>query len=157
MQNYDDQEELRTILQRLVEKKEKRRRERVHQAEDLFQTLFPQENKTQRVPAKQKLHCEGDWGSPIAEPSPWPSQEEFEEKLARLEDLAQEGNIPGLEFRRLRGVSESKLDPSEILKRNEYHDLVHNFCWTSSFLPHYVHKFNVRPSREFYEYVMSRE
>lgn len=98
MQNYDDQEELRTILQRLVEKKEKRRRERVHQAEDLFQTLFPQENKTQRVPAKQKLHCEGDWGSPIAEPSPWPSQEEFEEKLARLEDLAQEGNIPGLEF-----------------------------------------------------------
>ncbi len=92
--------------------------------------------------------------------NPWPTQKEFLTKLYKIESCAGDGNSNSssrsrvLCFR-MKGLSPSRLEPRKNVSGNEYCDTHENISWPAGFSWYYVAKFNVKPSREFYDYVMN--
>lgn len=97
-----------------------------------------------------KDRYQGRYPFPKANAEPWPTQKVFLQRLARIErKVSQIAN---------RGCSPSRFEDG-FLGNIEYQDTSRDprVCWTEDFGPYYVKGFNVKPSREFYEYVMSHE
>lgn len=95
---------------------------------------------------------EGKYPEVKANPEPMPNQDEF---LARL------SNIEKSAFKqRFLGVSPSRFEDIHV-GNTEYsiNDPKTGtwITWPESFGPYYVRRFNVRPSREFYDFVMNYE
>uniref|UniRef100_A0A7S1QA16 Uncharacterized protein n=1 Tax=Neobodo designis TaxID=312471 RepID=A0A7S1QA16_NEODS len=139
--------------------------------------VFPRD----RIP---KFACEGYWRDsesvadtdpdapaplpfPAARPLPFCGQHLWAKRLAYLEARAREAlsdghstNV-GIAIARTRGLSPSRLT-GELLGNLEFTDTTtagarsgEPVCWTGDFREHYVGRFNVAPSREFYHYVLA--
>jgi hypothetical protein len=105
-----------------------------------------------------------DFPWPKIHETPWTGKQEFLDKLAKMEKLANE-NIYDYETDRYkkpnslyckgyRGHSISRIDQSG-LGSHEFVDPKKNIVWTDALRRHYVGKYNVIPSKEFYDYVMN--
>jgi len=112
----------------------------------------------------------GKYPFPIPHKKPWLSKDDFVKKLRKIQGEALTKTIPQyLEAKRnnfeffpriiyvsYRGHAPSRLEPGVNTEGGgEYIDTNNNISWTVAFLPYYVEKFNVKPSREFYHYVMN--
>ena len=99
-------------------------------------------------PAKDSY--KGKYPFPQKHAHPWPTQEEFLRKLSVLESKAK---VIGY-----RGLSPSRFEDLHVGSR-EYQYKAHwvgkLICWPEAFGPYYVEKFNVKPSKEFYDWVMN--
>lgn len=85
---------------------------------------------------------------PIAHPQPWSGQKEFLTKLLAIEKSL---NSPSI---MMEGYADSRLDLSnDHVGCGEYE--YNGVRWTQGYSEHYIEKFNVRPSREFYDFIMS--
>lgn len=84
------------------------------------------------------------WPQPNA--LPWPGQEEFLQRLAFIESSPTTIKV------RFRGLAYSRLEKDKLLGCSEYR--IGSIRWTDAFGPYYVARFNVKPSREFYRFVM---
>ncbi len=106
----------------------------------------------------------GRYPFPISSNDAWPGKDEFLDKLAKIERLAEEVDImdfnppaPNKVWRYIfRGLAPSRLDKS-LLGCSEFSYRVGSdgkkINWTDAMGEHYVKKYNVKPSREFYEFV----
>lgn len=106
----------------------------------------------------------GKYPFPKANEAPWPGQQAFIDKLKQIEKLFEYlGSLKTADlykfslsgFNLSRGSAPSRLDPEEDAGHGEYFDGIEKVRWTFGFGSHYVQKFNVKPSQEFYEYVMN--
>lgn len=104
---------------------------------------------THQDPAQDRYRGQYPW--PKSNPTPWASQGEFIARLKKIE------RHPAIEINQYRGLSPSRLKPNCNAGSQEYCDPNHvpPMKWTQGFGPHYVELFNVKPSREFYKYVMN--
>ncbi len=93
---------------------------------------------------------DGKYPFPIAYKEPWPGKQEFLEKLTLIEDSNK------VQLVCMRGSSPSRLE-SCFVGNSEFHfaDGRCTIIWTDAFGPHYVAKYNVKPSHEFYDFVMN--
>ena len=123
--------------------------------------------------------CEGQWIKdrksimPVPHKQPWPLESQFltrlwkiqeqindtererERKYAVFKNLNNEEPIKSpIEFKFGTGKEESKLDPKDKWEKGEYYDSKNNICWDNGFSTHYVERYNVVPSKEFFRYVM---
>lgn len=92
----------------------------------------------------------GKYPFPISHKQPWPGKQKFFEKLVLIEASNK------VELICMRGVAPSRLE-SSFVGNCEFHykDDHHTIIWTDAFNSHYVAKYNVKPSREFYDFVMN--
>ncbi len=114
----------------------------------------------------------GKYPFPKANPKPWPTQKEFLERLERLTEKAKlekaksvalgtqyDNNWSGYSVINWRGVSISRFEPSKYVGSQDYvykdPKTGEEIYWTEAFGPYYVKKFNVKPSKEFYDWVMN--
>ena len=99
---------------------------------------------------------------PIAHLSAFKGEAAFLAKLRAMEKKARENAdadpeaSAGLTVIVHRGKSkcESVLDPEESVGNNEYRDADAGVYWSESLSAYYVPRYHVRPSREFFDYVM---
>ncbi len=96
----------------------------------------------------------GKYPFPKANAKPWAGKEEFLKKLEKIEAFASRDENAKIRINVFRGPAMSRLD-SGIVGCTEYVDTVNSMKWTEGFGSHYIGKHNVKPSREFYEYVMT--
>ncbi len=116
------------------------------------------------------VDCEGYWATssdptrdiyrdrypfPKSNPQMWPTQEQFMSKLSALEADIHSKKVTNIKTMYFKGVSHSRFDDSR-LGCSEYRDQKNSVAWTDAFLNHYVKKYNVKPSKQFYDYVMLR-
>lgn len=113
-----------------------------------------------------KGHGEGFWAPrwdkeytgtlpfPKEHAKPWPSQNDFLKKLFAIESMA--GKNSRIQCVAYRGHSHARLgEESAYVGNRQYSDMIAKICWPEAFGQYYVEKFNVKPSREFYRYVMN--
>ncbi len=97
----------------------------------------------------------GAYPFPIAHELSWPGQQQFLAKLAQLEksNNVEKKLIRGFTFSRLgyEGWDGNLYSCSEYW----YKDGSRSIVWTDAFGPFYVAQRNVKPSREFYNFVMN--
>ncbi len=101
--------------------------------------------------------AEGYWASPddaslpfpVAHTQKWPGQDQFEVKLRRIEKEYDALGYSGGYF----GSSSCRLC-HQTLGSDEYNG--EGMKWTGDFLGHYVMRHNVKPSRQFYTWVLER-
>lgn len=102
---------------------------------------------------------QGQYPFPKAHAEPWVGQAEFSAKLKQIEALSRAqwdcSTMPPITKIEYRGHAYSRLAPGERVGHGEYKDTRRNIVWPYGFRSHYIDRFNVRPSREFYDYVMS--
>ena len=88
----------------------------------------------------------------IAHRAPWPGQQEFVVKLAAIE------REPSIRRESYRGYAPSRLEfrhgRAVDLGNSEFVDPATRITWIDAMGRHYIGKFNVIPSREFYYFVM---
>lgn len=112
--------------------------------------------------------CEGFWAShvdpvqdlyqgvfpfPKAYKEPWIGKEEFLKKLYQIESLADKPNSVII-AEHFKGMAPSRLKPDCFVGNKTYIDLQRKIKWPQGYSGHYIQEFNVKPSREFYRYVM---
>jgi hypothetical protein len=116
---------------------------------------------------------EGYWGQhehdhrdnlpfPIAHAEPWPGQKEFLKKLISIESSAQFWDHDSLTESRIqififKGSAHSRLESHVQVSNKEFYDTCEQIRWPHGFSWYYVARFNVKPSKEFYDYVMNFE
>ena len=140
-------------------KKEKKEKKETKKKTGL---VFDRE-KMSANPQSQGKKVEGYWASsrdkkedmykgkfpwPKANKTAWPGEAAFLAKLYALQDQ------PRIRKVGYRGISHSRLDGSPV-GNSEYQDDENKIAWPQGFGEHYVAKFHVKPSREFYNYVQS--
>ncbi len=94
--------------------------------------------------------------------SSWPGQQEFLDKLSRIESEQGKGRIEKKAWRataskeedRWRSKFHSRFDEAKELSLGEFFDKNKKVGWTADFGGYYVKEYNVKPSRDFYHYVM---
>jgi hypothetical protein len=105
---------------------------------------------------KHNKEDEAFYPFPIIHKHPFPTQEAFLKRLERIEQMAEE-NQSNPNFRiqivGYRGFSSNRIDGSFAGSR-EYQDKKAKIVWTEGFRQGYVQKYNVVPSKQFYDYVM---
>ena len=103
-------------------------------------------------------HVEGYWAmdkKDKSRPFPqkfkgtWEDKDTFCDKVHSIEEKLEADQM----F--YRGMSESRLEPGEMVGSGEHRDLVNGVLWPEGYAEHYIRKHNVLPSEEFYEYVMA--
>lgn len=106
---------------------------------------------------------QGKYPFPKANEHPWQSKEEFLKKLAAIEATAgtlkfgEENPIHRVYKLSTRGHSFSRLEQGVQLGSEEFlYKMSANekIRWTDVFGSYYIAKFNVKPSRQFYNFVM---
>eukprot|EP01062_Namystynia_karyoxenos_P027275 TRINITY_DN20985_c0_g1_i1.p1 TRINITY_DN20985_c0_g1~~TRINITY_DN20985_c0_g1_i1.p1 ORF type:complete len:219 (+),score=75.93 TRINITY_DN20985_c0_g1_i1:74-658(+) len=118
---------------------------------------------------RNRLQCEGYWDMhlgvvPFEDGVKWCGQtawlqkfEALERAVRRARDEAPEGQRygPGSRYAiiTMRGLATSHIDDS-FLGNEEFTDSIEEICWTGDLREHYYGKYNVRPTRRMYEYVM---
>lgn len=109
-------------------------------------------------PAKDQY--QGLYPFPQKSNEPWAGKEAFVAKLAEIESNVLNSdygtkNKYGIEPFRYRGPSFSRIDGS-IVGCAEFYDAKEKITWPQGYREHYVEKYNVKPSKEFYDYVMKK-
>lgn len=103
--------------------------------------------------------AEGDWKSdddpsaplPVIHPSPWPGQSEFMSKLHGIER-----ELTTLRCREdAFGFSHCVVCNLQFNTSDHWYSWTGGMAWNGSFLTHYVRKHNVKPSHQFYHWVMT--
>jgi hypothetical protein len=120
------------------------------------------------MPGRSGWRVEGYWHStapaaehadnlptPVAHERPFAEQSEFVRRLRAIEAQAgAEGGTSSIRRMVYDGASVSRMTGRR-LSGAEYHDRKAQIAWPADFLPHYVEQYHVRPSREFFDYVMA--
>lgn len=87
---------------------------------------------------------------------PWKGRREFIEKLDQMEFRCALGDEKNFRWTYCGGPTQSRLISSpRFLGEGEFKDSLFCIKWPDSFLSHYVEQCNVKPSREFYRFVMN--
>ena len=98
----------------------------------------------------------GKYPWPEANSQPWPGQVTFSAKLKKIENILKKSPES---FVGCFGMSPSRFELNKNVgcREFQYVDLETNevIIWPEAFRPYYVDKFNVKPSEEFYEFVMN--
>ncbi len=115
---------------------------------------------------KYIIDAEGYWGTdvqidldvykgkypyPLANLEPWPTEKEFLHRLVLIE------RHPLVEIINYRGFSPSRFELGKTVGNKEYvyKSDAKEIRWTEALRPYYIEKFHVKPSKEFYDFVMS--
>lgn len=101
-------------------------------------------------PAEDTYH--GKYSFPKPNQEPWPTEDKFLAKLTQIEKSAGGARV---KTTRYRGLAPSRLEPGVDLGSSEYVDTISGVTWTDAFGSYYVGKFHVKPSRQFYRFVMN--
>ncbi len=118
---------------------------------------FPREKMTVFKGQWSEPHrVEGYWKNetfpelplPKAHKNAWPGKKVFLTKLLAVQDHS------GIEKIGYRGLSTSRIDNKSV-GSHEYFDPKNMITWPSAVSGHYIGKYNVIPSKEFYEYIMN--
>jgi hypothetical protein len=127
------------------------------------------------APPKFWADCyEGRYPFPKPHTEPFANQVEFLKKLKKIEKVAlgkeneywlkndseKQRILPSanmVEVVSYRGLSPSRLEEGVNVGSQEFQDHEHKVIWPGGYRKHYIKKHNVRPSREFYEYVISKK
>jgi hypothetical protein len=101
----------------------------------------------------------GAYPWPVAHARPFPQQARFLKKLRKMEVEATANydanpDVSPLSLSVYRGQALSRFDPSKAVGASAYEDSVENIEWTSALSSYYYPLYNVRPSKEFVDYVM---
>lgn len=104
---------------------------------------------------------EGRYPFPQKNTSSWPGEEKFLEKLFFIEQQAGNGRIKVREWKvpqnpknRFYTQFHSRFNEYDKLGLREFFDVYSNIGWTGDLGSYYIKKFHVKPSRDFYRYVM---
>lgn len=90
---------------------------------------------------------------PKANTNTWPTQDEFLNRLQHIEWAANSGiNIT---YVTAKGVYTSPLSDKQMLGMYYYTDHHRHLYWPLALSTYYIPKHNVKPSKEFYDYVMN--
>ncbi len=108
-------------------------------------------------PQKDTYH--GQYPFPQANAKPWPGKEEFLRKLSAIEGKVREKSLR-IVWEQNRGFSPSRLendarDNPVPVGSGEFYDRLLGIVWPGGYREHYIDRHNVKPSQEFYQYVMS--
>lgn len=98
---------------------------------------------------------------PIISKKPWPDKTKFLRAVGEIEN-----SMPRLDFdiRRenqpfyvvnFRGLSYSRIN-GEGVGSSEFQDTTQNIKWPAGFVEHYIGKYNVMPTKRFFDYVVYR-
>lgn len=106
-------------------------------------------------PYPERDKYRGKYPFPIPHENPWPGQQQFLKKLAQLEssDKVEKSTMRGWAPSRLgyEGWDDHEYGSCEYWYKNDSRHI----GWTDAFGPFYVAKRNVKPSHEFYDFVMN--
>lgn len=105
-----------------------------------------------RIEPSSKDFYNGKYPIIKANPEPMPRQEEFLEKLKMIEQLAMRSTHGGVSPSRFENIHVGNTEYSIIDPKTGK-----TICWPEAFGPYYVRNFNVRPSEQFYNFVMNFE
>lgn len=105
----------------------------------------------------------GKYPFPKKNPKPWPTQEEFLKKLESIETLAQSifwaEYTPQIGYNTYRGASPSRFEKGVYVGCRKFRAINphtgQTVSWPEGFGSYYVAKFNVMPSKEFYDFIMN--
>lgn len=106
---------------------------------------------TDKDPTQDRYKGKYPW--PTVHEKPWSGKQAFLERLHQIEKLKDIKNSC-IGWQLYRGVSWSRVDFTWI-GCGEYKDYRERITWPEAYSSHYIDKYNVKPSREFYDYVMS--
>ena len=114
--------------------------------------------KIQTLNSQGYTRYEGDWLGVIPKTYPikWASQDEFVSKLKKIQALSllQECVSSSLTYHHFSKNNKCIFGSNKCnLPGGDFTDYTEGICWRESFL-HYVESHNVKPSKEFYNYVM---
>ncbi len=101
----------------------------------------------------------GRYPFPKPNEKPWPTENKFLERLSRIEKTASQSMFGGpvamgVGLTCFMSQALSRFE-DVFVGRCEYSDQANKIKWTEAFGPYYVSKFHVKPSREFYRFVMN--
>jgi hypothetical protein len=89
----------------------------------------------------------------------WPDEQRFVQAVERLEDfMYQFGSTSGSPFyhRVVRCIHTSVLEPSVRFGCHHFVDTEQHMVWALGYAVHYIGKWNVMPTKKFFDYVMYR-
>lgn len=108
----------------------------------------------------EKDEYKGKYPWPVPTIGEWPDKQAFIDKLTKIEASPDERiemlDAPGLHLVQFRGIAHSRLENTYV-DNGEY---IYNgpkftIRWPAGYLRHYVIKHNIRPSKEFQDFVMN--
>lgn len=105
-----------------------------------------------RIEPSSKDFYDGKYPIVKANPEPMPRQEEFLERLKAIEQSAMQTAYGGVSPSRFEDIHVGNTEYSIVDQKTGK-----QVCWPQAFGPYYVRNFNVRPSEEFYNFVMNYE
>jgi len=102
----------------------------------------------------------GDKGAkfylPIVSKKTWKDKEKFLIATWNIERYLSSVNDRKYYVEYSRGMAPSRLEDNVSVGNGDYHDTEWNALWPTGFVPHYIGKWNVMPTKAFFEYVMCR-
>ncbi len=133
-----------------------------------WQHVFPEKSNTKQ---KQKhnilkppefmkptpLSCEGYWSDeykPKKSIKKWKDKENFIQLVEKIETHANL-NQHSLSQTAYLGKAYSRIDHST-LSSGEFVDSEKKICWPKEYVKHYIGKYNVMPTRRFFEYITQK-
>lgn len=96
---------------------------------------------------------------PVVSKKVWKHKEQFLDAVEALEKHIMSLGSSSKLYRRVqfRGKAHSRLEKDVYVGSTEYYDDVKEIAWPGGFAAYYIGKFNVMPTKRFYEYVMNNQ
>jgi hypothetical protein len=114
---------------------------------------FSKKNKNSKRTCKNP---EGFWSAKY-KPKPskysWPDKLKWIARVKIVERYLMQLPPESQSYITFRGLALSRID-DDVVGNSEFHDA--GFCWPEGYVEHYIGKYNVMPTKRFYNYINSR-